>query len=181
MVRSSINDEQMNKLKPILLFFYLILILIVPLFEAKEKRGADVLIRKTDETEVRGELIAVKSDSLLILDFKTGADITAYVNEIFTIKVIKKSHPWKGAKIGFLVGAALGAIYGLVWPGDEEPTAYFPMVYGATFAVPGVLAGAITSGMIAIDRTYPIQGLPLGSVNVTLNDLRKKARVKDFN
>ena len=91
----------MNKLKPALLLFCLILILIFPTLEAKEKQGANVLIRKTDETEVRGEFIAVKSDSLLILDFKTGVDITAYVNEIFTIKVIKKSHPWKGAGLGF--------------------------------------------------------------------------------
>ena len=117
------------------ILFCLIIILITPLLEAKEKRGVDVLIRKTDETEVRGELIAVKSDSLLILEFKTGVDIKTYVNEIDNIKVIKKSHPWKGAGIGLL----------------------------------------------AIDKTYPFQGLPPGSVKVALNDLRKKARVKDFN
>ena len=171
----------MKKLKPSFLFVCLILIFIAPLLEAKEKRGADVVVRKIDETEVRGELIAVKSDSLLILDFKTGADITTYVNEIDKIKVIKKSHPWKGAGIGLLVGIAVGAIYGAINPGTAEPWYFYITAWPVVTGPPGALAGAITSGLIAIDKTYPIQGLPPGSVNVTLNDLRKKARVKDFN
>ena len=171
----------MNILKHTLLLFCLIYILIAPLLEAKEKRGAEVLIRKTDKTEVRGELIAVKPDSLLILDFKTGADITTYVNEIYDIKVIKKSHPWRGAGIGLLAGIAVGAIYGAINPGTAEPWYFYITAWPVVTGPPGALVGAIASGLIAIDKTYLIHGLPPGSVNVTLNDLKKKARVKDFN
>ena len=172
----------MNKLKPTLFFVCLIIILIAQLLEAKEKRGAEVLIRKTNKTEVRGELIAVKSDSLLILDFKTGVDITTYVNEIDNIKVIKKSHPWRGAGIGFLTGVVSGIIYGAIWPGDAEPNAsYYSTTWAIVFSVPGALAGAITSGFVAIDKTYSIQGRPSRFVEADLNDLRKKDRVKGLN
>ena len=58
-----------------LLLVFSILALSGNLF-AKEKRGADLIIQKKDGQHVRGELIAVKKNSLLLLDRESGADVT---------------------------------------------------------------------------------------------------------
>ena len=61
-------------------------ILVFPLgLIAKDKPGADLLIVKLDGEQVRGELIAVKESSLLLLS-ESGADVSVDVKEM-------KPHP----------------------------------------------------------------------------------------
>ena len=59
-----------------------ILMLSVPL-TAKERKGADLLIQKKDGAQVRGELIAMKENSLLLMERDSGADVTVD-NGMFT-------------------------------------------------------------------------------------------------
>ena len=47
-----------------------------------EKKGADLIIQKTDGTQVRGELIAVKKSSLLLLDRYSGSDVSIDITDI---------------------------------------------------------------------------------------------------
>jgi hypothetical protein len=55
-----------------------ILLLSMPL-KAKERKGADLIIQKTDGTQVRSELIAVKENSLLLLERDSGAHVSKVI------------------------------------------------------------------------------------------------------
>ena len=56
-----------------------------------EKKGVDLILKKKNGQQVRGELIAVKKDSLLLLDREQGADVTVMIEDINSIKIEKKS------------------------------------------------------------------------------------------
>ena len=83
---------------------------------AKEKRGVNVEVFKTTlkmETpwdtqtpDIKGELIAVKKNSLLLLE-SNGADVSVDVADIKLIKIVKKSKVLIGGGIGFAMGVIL--------------------------------------------------------------------------
>lgn len=168
----------MKHLKPALIIPFALLLLSAPL-PARERRGADVLIRKIDGTEVRGELIAVKSQALLVLS-KEGRDVTVGVGEINSVKVSTKSKAISGAGLGFGLGLITAIVYGLSNPGTAEPVGTNVLGYSIVFGPGGALAGAIVGGLGGIDKTYQIQGWPSNIVKGRLNQLRKRARVRAF-
>ena len=58
---------------------------------AKERKGATLRIQKKDGQQVNGELIAVKKNSLLLLDAETSSDITIQITDVKAITIRKKS------------------------------------------------------------------------------------------
>ncbi len=57
----------------------------------KQKHGNKLIVQKRDGQEIRGELIAVKHNSLLVLEFESAAEVSIEIIDIKVIKVIKKS------------------------------------------------------------------------------------------
>ena len=57
----------------------------------KQKHGTKLIVQKRDGQEIRGELIAVKHNSLLLLEFESAAEVSIEIIDIKVIKVIKKS------------------------------------------------------------------------------------------
>lgn len=49
--------------------------------KANENRGAEFVIQKTDGHRIRGELIAVKANSLLLLESESAADVSVGGNQ----------------------------------------------------------------------------------------------------
>jgi len=78
---------------------------------AKERRGAKLIVTKTDGQKIRGELITVKPNSLLLLD-TDGKDVSIDIVDIKVIRVVKKSEALSGAVLGILIGGAAGAALG---------------------------------------------------------------------
>ena len=76
-----------NKFVPLFLIFSF-LILSGNLY-AKERSGAGLVIQKKDGKQEAGELIAVKQNSLLLLDHK-GVDLSVNIGEIRVIEIVKK-------------------------------------------------------------------------------------------
>jgi hypothetical protein len=64
-----------------------------------KKRGAELIIIKTNGQQIRGELITVKKDSLLLLDSGIGADVSVDIDDIKVIKIMKVSEVWKEDKL----------------------------------------------------------------------------------
>lgn len=58
---------------------------------AKARRGANLLIQKTDGQQVGGELIAVKQNSLLLKDSKSGADVSVDIGDVKVITILRFS------------------------------------------------------------------------------------------
>jgi hypothetical protein len=172
--------------KPILLFLVFSLLTLPGSLFAKERKGADLTIQKKDGTQVRGELIAVKENSLLLLERESGSDVSVEINDIKLIKLKRKSK----AGIGFLVGAATGVAMGYV-EGDDPPTSTSAdiisfdlrlsseakaLLWGLGIGALGAIIGKLASG----DEKYLFEGMPPGTINSYLEKLRKKARIRNY-
>ena len=96
-----------------LLLVVSILSLSIPL-TAKERKGADLIVQKTDGAKVRGELIAVKENSLLLKERDTGADVSVDIGDVEVIRIVKKQKILKGAGWGVLSGGVVGASFYLI-------------------------------------------------------------------
>jgi hypothetical protein len=84
---------------------------LAPLLDAKERRGAQLAISKKDGTVVKGELLAVKEENLLIMDGSTPGGVTVSLKDALLVKVIKQG---KAALIlgGVFIGGAIGGATG---------------------------------------------------------------------
>ena len=164
-----------------LLLVFSVLVLSIPI-TAKEKEGADLIIQRTDGTQISGELIAVKQNSLLIMERDSGVDVSVDIKEIRVILHVKKSKVWEGMGLGVLIGGGAGA--GLSSIAQEWGTT----TSGITVALAGVLAaalGLVIGGYIGATsgkpKTIHIQGSSDAENQRILGYLRKKARVKNAN
>jgi hypothetical protein len=159
---------------------------------AKERHGADILIQKKDGQQVRGELIAVKKDSLLLKETTSGVDVSVDVSDMRTVTILKKSKTLKNGAIGLLIGgvAGLAASYFYdysrtatmsSWVSVLERKDYeYLIIPGFIGAAIGALVGIATGSSAGKDKTFQIEGKPDSEVKEILGDLRKKARVSNF-
>ena len=147
---------------------------------AKEKRGADLIILRTDGTQVRGELIAVKQNSFLLLDRESGADVTVDVGDVSIITIVRKSMAFGGAGFGAILGAVIGGGIGQTM--DTGSSGFGPsggMVGILAGGLAGVLIGALGGMALGTDKTFQIYGKSDSEIQEILRKLRKRARVKN--
>lgn len=149
-----------------------------------QKPGVKLVIKKTDGQKVRGELITVKKDSLLLKDAGSGADVSVDVGDINKITIVKKSQFWKAAAFGF-GGVALGATLGCA-AGDDPPgwcsmtASDKALLAGIFFGLIGIFLGALAGLSDGIDYTIKLEGRSDSEIKDILEDLRKEARVPNF-
>ena len=146
---------------------------------AKERRGATLVIQKKDGQQVNGELIAVKQTSLLLKDSESGADVSVDISDIKVIKIVKKSKAGLGAGLGLLIGAGGMALVG----GSTCGHAFCGQcaAIGALIgAAPGLLIGGLIGVGVGVDKEIQIEGKSDSEINKALEELRKKARVPDY-
>jgi hypothetical protein len=142
---------------------------------AQGRRGAELVVVKTDDQLIQGELIAVKENSLLLLESKTGADIFFNIDEVSIITVVRKS---KGL-VGFLGGAGLGTLFGLMVASGQSDMTFAPLSIGrftAIFALGGLLGGE----MAGRDRIYKFEEKNSEESKKILIELRSQARIANF-
>jgi hypothetical protein len=161
-----------------------LLMLVLPgALSARERRGGKLVVVQKDGQTVKGELIAVKSDSLLLLT-PAGMDESVDIAGIREIKVVKKSRVLKGALYGFLVGAVVGSvIYSVATAGldnedraDYDPAFMWPTLFGAA----GGLVGLVPGALAGLDKTFRLEGMSESALKNVLADLRTKARIPNF-
>jgi len=153
---------------------------------AKERRGAKLQITKKNGIQTAGELITVKPNSLLLLNTE-GRDVSVDITDIKVIRVVKKSQVEKSALYGCLIGAGLGFMTGLI-SGDDPPGTWFvPMTAGQKAAIGGValgalglLGGVLFGAATGKDKTIQIEGKSDLEIQKTMDNLRKKARIRDY-
>lgn len=155
---------------------------------AKERRGAQLLIQKKDGQQVRGELITVKEDSLLLLDSETGADVSVDIKDVKVIKIVKKSLTYELGISGFLLGGiTLGIFHSQIVKGEEvkegetgKATQHQVWRTSGLGALIGSLAGIIIGTVVGIDKTIQIEGKSDSQIKEIFEKLRKKARIPDY-
>jgi hypothetical protein len=173
-----------------LLLVFSVLSLSMPL-TAKKRRGANLIVQKTDGTQRRGELIAVKQNSLLLLDRYFGNDVTVNIADISTVRIERKSLAREGAFLGFFIGAGSGIIIGVKEGKKDKEEAgekafllswlfdFSFVVYGLLFGLGGLIIGGILGKLASTDTNIKFEGKTDVEIKAMLEKLRKKARIKN--
>jgi hypothetical protein len=141
---------------------------------AKGRRGAEIIVSRLDGSGVKGELIAVKPDSLLL--FGDGRDVSIGLAEVHTLVIVRRSKGGLLAGIGGAAGAAAGATVGAYvfnkgW--DDEPSM---LRNGLVFGALGALAGLLANSVISLDSRFEIAGKPEADVARFWERLRSHSR-----
>jgi small nuclear ribonucleoprotein (snRNP)-like protein len=161
---------------------------------AKERQGAELVITKTDGTEIKGELIAVKKNSTLLLESSSRIGGSIDVSEAKIIKIVKGSNTGVGVFFGLLAGGATEAIIGhsigYNEPEQDPITDLFKIrdLSGAlgtiVGGVIGLLAGGLFGGAIGSSirnyETFGIKGKSQEQIDLVLRILRTQARFPDY-
>ena len=182
----------MKKFNALLLIFSLLAINCATFKRREEKRekgkkhGALLIIQKIDGQQVRGELITVKPNSLLLLDTE-GKDVSIGIADIKVIRVVKKLKVGEGMVIGGLTAAGIGALIGFS-KGDDPNLAIQwgltaegkALVYGLLVGGLGFFIGGIIGVIAGIDKKIQIEGMTDSEIREAMDKLRKKARIRDY-
>ena len=147
--------------------------------EPGQKPGVYLVFWKLDWQQVEGELIAVRRDSLLIKGSESGTDVSVDIKDIRAITIKKKSKALLGAGIGLLVGAGLGWAIATAFEGSIGEEAVGNVI-GVALVPIGLIGGALISTQAGKDKTIQIEGKSDSEIKKILDDLRKKARVLNF-
>jgi hypothetical protein len=142
--------------------------------EPGQEPGAKLVIQKKDGEQIRGELIAVKENSLLLKEHESGADESVDVSDINKITIVRKSWGWKGI---LLIGGGLGLIAGISQAGEEVHGFVPSLIDGFIW---GAIIAAIVGAAAGTDKTIQFEGKSDSKIKEILEDLRTKARVPDF-
>jgi hypothetical protein len=143
-----------------------------------EKKGAEIVIQKRGGLKIRGELIAVKEDSLLLMERESGSDVSVAVRETRLIVIVKKPRLNYGFFGGLLVGGALGGYLGatMYGPGEEALAVMLGALGAVTFAtLGGFIFGSVSSG-----ETIHFYGKSDAEIQDILKRLRNMARVRNL-
>jgi len=142
-----------------------------------KKKGATLVIQKTDRRQVKGELITVKKDSLLLKDSQSGAVVTVEVGNIRAITIVKKSKVMLGGGLGFLTGGLTVFLIGTITDPEESGA---NLAFGALGGILGFFVGLVVGSFFGNDKTIQIEGKSDSEIKDILEDLRKKARIPNF-
>ncbi len=153
--------------------------------EPDQKPGIRLVIQEKDDQQVRGELIAVKENSLLLKESDSGSDLSVDIKDIRTITIGKDTNFQSSVLFGLIMGAGFGAVSGIA-SGDDDPGLMSftaedkALMYGAALGLIGVVMGGIFGVMSGADKTIRMEGKSEAEIKKILEDLRKKARVPNF-
>lgn len=143
-----------------------------------DSRQGDILqIVRTDRTTNRGELIAVRGNSILLAN-EWSDGITVRLNEIQDLAIVRKAHVWTGAGLGLLGGAVLGRLFGSSGGHSWGPD--IVMLKGVGIgALVGLVFGIGTSVALGSDIKLIQNGFSLFSEQELLKTLKSAARIPD--
>jgi hypothetical protein len=175
-------NEQEGEMKTFIALFLAFSILVISgdIF-AKERKGDDVIIQKTDGTQVTGELIAVKENAFLLMDRDSGVDVTVEIEEVSVVRIVKKSKLLLGTGAGLATGLIMGAAishFGGPGSGSLCPDENAIAAMGATVGLT-ILGAVIGSGAGKDETIQIVEGMPDSTIKAILAELSKKARVKN--
>ena len=152
--------------------------------ELGQKPGITLVFWKLNWQQVEGELIAVKENSLLLKELGTGVDTSVDIAEIRTITIVKKSNLLSGVGSGLIIGVGFGALIG--WSLTDANSWFFSKTgenilgAGIILGLLGAVIGGITGALAGTDKTIQIEGKSDAEIKDILEDLRRKARIPNF-
>jgi len=156
--------------------------------ERDTKRGAEFIIQKKDGQQIKGELIAVKPNSLLLLNTE-GKDVSINIEDIKIIKVVEKPKVTRYLLMGAIWGPVGYSIFLLclypIFAGGYEGegltlSEYYKNALPGILLSPLVMAATLAVFRPKFIRKFKIERMTATQIQETLDYLRKKARVRTF-
>ena len=140
------------------------------------RKGAKLVVERTEGTPSVGELIFVEEDSLVLLDSASGSDITVHIDDITMVTILKRSKIGLVSIGGFVIGGVLGGYLGsnLNSSGDVD----LALIVGLMGSVTLGAAAGLLSNALASERKINFEGLSDQEISEVLAELRSKARVQ---
>lgn len=160
-----------------------------------QKKGVGLIVVKKDSQLVnhglrntpwekwvgilKGELIAVKESSFLLLDRDSGADVTVDIGDVREIKIVKKSNALQGGVFGVLISLGGGAA--LLYSKDDVLVSMEGLLAGGiALGIIGYFIGASIGSSSGTDEVIQIEGKSDAEIQEILEKLRKKARIRNY-
>jgi hypothetical protein len=94
------------------------------------------------------------------------------------IRIVNKSKFWRGAGIGLLIGAGMGTMIYLA--NKEEGGIFGPEAAIVFWGLPLSILGGIIGLGTGKDETIQFEGKSDSEIQNILEDLRRKARIKNY-
>ncbi len=166
-----------------ILLFILAFMVIPEGLGAKPKHGAGTVIMKRDGPTVRGELVAVRKDSVLLKESRSSYDVSIPLSAIRTIKVDQRSGAVSGAFLGTLVGGLTGMAIGRKAGESRHSLVNFETAGTVIGAAIGVLigggAGLWIGSSIKEYETFDLEHTAPEGIPLMMGRLRSRARFPD--
>jgi hypothetical protein len=121
------------------------------------RRGANLVITRLDGTRVSGELVAVKSESLLLLTYN-AAGASVDLSDIKSVRIMRRSRAGLFAGIAGAAGLAGGTLWCLSEFRGEEDQAALSVIGGLCLGAVGALSGLLVGGAQGIDSNFTVVG-----------------------
>jgi len=145
-----------------------------PDLSAKARRGVDIVVTELDGNQAKGELIAVKPDSLLLL--RGGVDISIPRAKIHSVQILRRSKKGSGTFIGILGGALVGIGWGVSYGDYGTHGIRTPVNAGVFVGSLGALIGFLVSPGGGVDSTLVFAGSSSLAANENWDRLRAYSR-----
>jgi hypothetical protein len=148
---------------------------------AKERQGSLLRIVRNDGTTVTGELIAVRGNSLLLVEEHSAEGMSISFTEIRNLDIVRETQAVGGAVIGLLGGTLLGACVGYLVTPSSPSSWLFPANFGKAIAAGrgagiGSLAGLAFGTIIGASRPTHIRLIEEGHLRMTETEVLRKLR-----
>jgi hypothetical protein len=151
---------------------------------AGKKNGHKLTLTLKNGSLVQGELLTVMEDRLILLNANSSTGEEIRIGEVDLIRVHKKANSGKGFGLGFLIGAASGALLGIM-SGDDRGSGTFPIFQLSAVEKAGVgalglgLVGCLAGGLIGslLEDVIDLGTVPPPALDQVLIKLKSFARV----
>lgn len=152
---------------------------LLPLAAAGTRRGATVEVTMADGSRVRGELLIVKNDALLVFDQDTNLGKSLDLRQVDRVKVLRRSKLSEGVSIGIGVGLLL-SVRNLKKMDRESlvPVFFQKVVSFWPLPITG-LGGGLLGAIGSIPKKYPLAGVAPQTFRKNLERLARFARERD--
>lgn len=140
---------------------------------AKERRGALILLTKVDGTQVKGELISVRPESLLVRS--GGEAFTIPRPKIQSVTILRRSRMASGALEGFTIGALWGVVLGVA-RGPDSIHGHPAIPIGAAGGGLGLIIGLAASRGEKVESVVGLAGLAGPAADEKWYTLRARSR-----
>ena len=152
---------------------------VMPLSAARERRGRSVEVTMADGNRIKGELLAVRSDFLLVYDRDARLGKSLDLQQVAQVMVHKQPKFLDGLAIGLGIGLA-ASLYNLNKIDHESLMPIFEIVSSFLPLPVAGLSGGLLGALGGIPKKYSLAGAAPQIVQRNLARLKRFAREADL-